>query len=387
MKAKGGNKKSKKWLVVVIIILLLLISGGVAWWWLTQNSDTAGNIFGSLGAGSNTKPIYSNMTGLEITNADENNAPTFCVQIPNGSTDGARPQVGLKSAAVVFEAIAETGITRFAAIFQDMTNTGIIGPIRSLRPYYLQWDTPFDCTIVHDGGSSEALAEVGNGKYRNLDENFTYMWKENYINGQYRYWNNVFTTPAKLLQFNQDRNYSTSNPQTFARLTPTEATDIAQSNLKECAAEDSDCLAAKPALATQIRTAFTNLRDYTVNYQYDAATNTYLRFYEGNGAHEAYVCSDSQFTSCTLEQVAPNVVVIMRVQEHTMADGYHEQIQTSGSGEAYIFQNGQAIKGKWQKSSQREQIKFTDLTGTEIQFTPGQLWIAAVPQFGNASWE
>lgn len=385
--SRTRGRKSKKWLVFLVLVLLLAAGGG-AWWWFTQNPNTDGGIFGSLGGGSNTTPIYSNLTGLEITDASQNNLPTFCIQIPNGSTDGARPQVGLDRAAVIFEAIAETGITRFAAIYNDPPV--MVGPIRSLRPYYLDWDTPFDCTVVHDGGSQEALAAVGNGRYRNLDEDFNYMWKVNYIEGQYRYWNNVFTSHDLLYKFNNSKNYTTSSPKTFPRLTPDEAVDIANRQTRECTEDEANCAGAKTPLIAQIRTAFTGISDYIVHYQYDASTNTYLRFYENGGAHQTYTCSNQVSdppAGCTLRQVAPSAVAIMRVRENTMADGYHEQIQTIGSGEAYVFQNGELIKGKWQKASQAEQIKFTDTEGNEIKFTPGQLWIAAVPQFGDVNWE
>ena len=70
-----------------------------------------------------------------------NEQPIYCIQIPNG-LDGARPQVGLHRASIVFEAIAEVGITRFAAIFKNPVGAQAIGPIRSLRLYHLEWDTP-----------------------------------------------------------------------------------------------------------------------------------------------------------------------------------------------------------------------------------------------------
>lgn len=379
--------KTKRWVIIVIVLVVIAGAGGIAWWLLTQNSSDP--ILGGFGEGGNSsEPIYSNFTGLEISDAKLNDSPTFCVQIPNGSTDGARPQAGLTHAGVVFEAIAETGITRFAAIFQN-PQTGVIGPIRSLRPYYLDWDTPFDCTIVHDGGSAEALASVGSGRYRNLDENFNYMWKEAYINGQYRYWNNVFTSPEKLLDFNHSHNYNTSKPKTFPRLEPAELADLNNRSADCTDAPEATTNCVSPNQATSIHTTFTNLSDYKVNYTYDPASNTYKRAYERGGDHMAYNCpaSTTDFTKCSQIQVAPNVVVAMRVQESTMADGYHEQIKTIGDGVAYIFQNGQVTEGTWQKTSQDSQIKFHDLSGAEIKFVPGQIWIAAVPQFGNVSWE
>lgn len=69
-----------------------------------------------------------------------------------------------------------------------------------------------------------------------------------------------------------------------------------------------------------------------------------------------------------------------------MSDDYHEDITTIGSGNAIIFQNGQAIEGTWSKLSQKDQIVFRDNNGDQIKFTPGQLWVAAVPQYGRIDY-
>ncbi len=391
MKTSGGKKptsqrKRPKVLLIILIILLLAVAGFCVWLWLNRANDGyQGGIFG-IGQGENEEPapIYSNFTGLEIADATENTLPTFCVQIPNGSTDGARPQAGLTHAGVVFEAIAETGITRFAAIFQN-PQTGVIGPIRSLRPYYLDWDTPFDCTVVHDGGSQEALAAIASGGQRNLDENFKYMWKEN---NSSRLWNNVFTSPTRLMSFNQDHNYLTSNPQTFPRLTPNEVDEILHP-FDPCSSldpEDCDADQETAPSAHSIDISFTGLTDYNVHFAYDIESNTYLRSYQYGGAHMVYDCgvdSGATYTGdCPKVQVAPSAVVVMRVQENTMADGYHENIQTIGTGKAIIFQNGHVTETTWHKANQHSQIVF----GDEIKFTPGQIWISAVPQFGSVSY-
>ncbi len=384
--------KKKRW-VIILIILIILISISAIWWFILGGQQKTQEILGGIGEGGNTPPpkIYSNLTGLEIQDASENSLPTFCIQIPNGSTDGARPQVGLTQASILYEAIAETGITRFAAIFQG-ADLSMIGPIRSLRPYYLEWDTPYDCTIVHDGGSTEALATVGNGQYRNLDEDFRYMWKVDYIQGQYRYWNNVFTSSNKLSQFNQDHGYRTSNPEAFPRLTPIEVQNILD-HPSHCP-EDMECTSETDHItadhADTITINFTGLRDYIVHYQYNPENNSYLRSYGNGEAHMSYLCSNSLTNppeGCELQQIAPKVIISMHVQEHTMSDNYHESIQTTGSGKAEIFQNGKIITGTWEKSSPSSQIIFHNDNGEEINFTPGQIIIEAVPQFGGCEWE
>ena len=83
----------------------------------------------------------------------------------------ARPQSGIKQAGVVYEAIAEGGITRFLALYQE-AKPGLIGPVRSVRMYYVDWAAPYNASIAHIGGSAAALAEVRNGNYRDIDQFF-----------------------------------------------------------------------------------------------------------------------------------------------------------------------------------------------------------------------
>ena len=337
----------------------------------------------------NTENVnYSKLTGEPLANAELVNAPAYCVQMPNG-TDGARPQAGMTDAGVVFEAIAEAGITRFAAIYQNPT-TAIIGPIRSLRIYYLQWDTPFDCTIVHAGGSGDALAAVSAGGYKDLSEDYNYMYRGTYGG---RLWNNLFTTSADLKQFSTDRGYNTSEIKGFARLTPAESeqqrADKSVSeklDITKATKEDTSVVAVPvPAIALNLG----GWADFNVNYNYDAESNTYLRSYASGNPHQVYGCAADNLGEknpedvCSLTQLAPSVVVAMMVEEARAADNYHEDITAIGSGDAYVFQNGTMFKGKWQKTSAEDQIKFTDADGEEIKLAPGQTFVTAVPNYGS----
>lgn len=334
---------------------------------------------------------YSALTGEALAEGATVDAPAYCVQMPNG-TDGARPQAGLTDAGVVFEAIAESGITRFAAIYQD-PSAAIIGPIRSLRIYYLQWDTPFDCTIVHAGGSGDALAAVSSGGYKDLSEDYAYMYRGTYGG---RLWNNLFTTSTYLKKFSSEHGYNSSNIKGFARLTPAEsekqrADESVSAKLKITEATDKDTSTVEvpvPAIALNLG----GWADFNVNYTYDVDDNVYLRSYGSGAAHEVYNCGAEDLgernpeDACSLTQVAPSVVAVMMVQESRASDNYHEDITAIGSGDAYVFQNGLAIKGKWQKSSAEDQIKFTDTGGEEIKLAPGQTFVTAVPNYGSVTY-
>ena len=337
------------------------------------------------------KETYSALTGVALDDAALVNAPTYCVQTPNG-LDGARPQAGLNEAGVIFEAIAEAGITRFAAIYQSPT-AAIIGPIRSLRTYYLEWDVPFDCTIVHAGGSGDALAALSAGGYRDLTEDYQYMYRGTHGG---RLWNNLFTTSAYLRKFNTDRGYDASEVHGFERMTPTEAgkervDSLAQRELVITEPADGDTSALDAGVA-EIGIRFGDVADFNVNYQYDATSDTYLRSYANGNAHEVYSCAAEDFGEsnpeevCNLVQMAPSVIVVMVVNERRAADDYHEDIDVIGSGDVYIFQNGTAILGSWQKTSKEDQIKFTDKDGKAIKLAPGQTFISAIPGYGSVDF-
>jgi len=384
---KPRTRKQKLFLAALIFIIVLLIAAAVAALVLLLTHKTENQ---KITTAEYTEPIYSVLTGEEIANAELNSNPTYCVQIPNGSTDGARPQAGLNRAGVVFEAIAERGITRFAAVFQN-AGTSVIGPIRSLRPYYLDWDTPFDCTVVHAGGSDEAIANINFGGQRNLDESLEYMWREN----SDRYWNNLFTSPADIAKFNSNMGYNTSDIEAFPRYTPDD-NDAILAAIETCeaeeAADETDTECTPTELVRDITIGFGSIPMYNTVYHYDLESNSYLRSYASGEAHLAYNCppdlsQPNTRTACgEPTQVAPRVIVAMFVQENTANDGYHENITTISSGSALIFQNGGVTEATWSKTAQDSQIVFRDSTNTEIKFAPGQLWIAAVPQYGNVNY-
>nr|NIT03502.1 DUF3048 domain-containing protein [Candidatus Saccharibacteria bacterium] len=65
----------------------------------------------------------------------------------------ARPyQFGLQQADLIWEAVAEGGITRFLAIFHG-NNVAKLGAVRSSRVYYIDWALEFPAYYSHVGGA------------------------------------------------------------------------------------------------------------------------------------------------------------------------------------------------------------------------------------------
>jgi hypothetical protein len=86
------------------------------------------------------------------------------VVIDNYAPD-ARPQTGLNRASLVFETLAEGGITRLMAIYLER-DAPIVGPVRSARIYFNSWADGLQAIYAHAGGNSDALYQLGHGRCR-----------------------------------------------------------------------------------------------------------------------------------------------------------------------------------------------------------------------------
>jgi hypothetical protein len=298
------------------------------------------------------KPIYySPLTGEKVKDEAATKQAVTAIMLEN--SPDARPQSGLKQAGIVYEAIAEGGITRFLTLHQQ-DKPQMIGPVRSLRMYYVDWLAPYQASVAHVGGSAAALAEVRGGKYRDIDQ---------FFNGAY-YWratdryapHNVYTSFDKLDELNKSKGYTESTFDGFSR---------------------KDGKASETPNATNIAINFSS-DWYNTSYTYDAKNNRYNRFLAG----EPHIDREDG-------AITPTVVIAMKVNEvRVMEDGYRESIETIGSGQAIIFQNGTAQEVTWKKPDRFESISFTDSNGKEVSLARGQTWIAAVPNgHGSVSWE
>lgn len=294
---------------------------------------------------------YSPLTGVQVADQAATKQPVTAVMIEN--SPDARPQSGLKNSGVVFEAIAEGGITRFLVLYQQ-EKPQLIGPVRSIRLYDVDWLAAFNPSVAHVGGSAAALTEVRNGSYRDIDQFFN---SGSYWRSTDRYApHNVYTSFAKLDALNAARGYTTSDFTGFTRV---------------------DGKPNDAPTTTQITITISGPL-YNSTYTYDKATNTYLRSQAG-----------APHLDREDGQIAPSVVIAMRVDESTVfQDGNREDITTLGSGAATIFQNGTAQSVTWHKIGKTSQITFTDASGNDVPLVRGQTWIAAVPNSGGSvSWQ
>ena len=123
----------------ILLIILLGAAGAGVWFFLqTGNNQTELEAI-EKGETKADEIYYSRLTGKEVANKDIPTQATTCIMIEN--SPAARPQSGLNEAGVIYEAIAEGGITRFMAIFQE-AKPNYIGPVRSVRLTFAEMAKP-----------------------------------------------------------------------------------------------------------------------------------------------------------------------------------------------------------------------------------------------------
>ncbi|HEX7368504.1 MAG TPA: DUF3048 domain-containing protein [Candidatus Saccharimonadales bacterium] len=352
--------RGKKQRIIASVVVVLVFFGiGAAWAHFAHTTKPVqAEVVKQQPKQQPPKPttVPSTLTGLPV-DPSVNKRPVTAVMVEN--SPDARPQSGLDQAGVVFEALAEGGVTRFMALYQD-TQPDYIGPVRSARPYFISWALGFDAAYAHVGGSPQGLQDIKNWGVKDLDQ-FSNSSAYERISTRYAP-HNVYTSIAQLSAIEQKRGYTTSTFTGFARK------------------PDSP---SKTPNATSINMTFSGYY-YNTGYTYDAATNSYKRSEEGQPHME--LSKTGQQT-----QITPKVVVAMVVPwsqgSLDTSGAFYSDYATIGSGTVYVFQDGTVETGTWSKTSNTAPLTFTDASGKPLQLNAGQTWVAAIASTGDVTYK
>ena len=359
-KKAAGAKKVIGRIIFYTILIALIVLGALYVFMPNLNEKINGNF--ELATAEADEIYYSPLTGLETKDKNVATAATTCIMIEN-STD-ARPQSGLNQAGVVYEAIAEGGITRFMAVFQE-AKPNLVGPIRSARKSFVDLAKQYQCTYLHVGGAKNAIDELKNG-YRDSGwpAEGTYVFRSSnsrhrsivpYMpRGRYAP-HDVYTTFEHIAKFQHVKGWTNSTFSGFPRIQPDYRTPV-------------DEITARTIKITMSSANFNPV------YTYDQANNRYLRAHASGGAHNSLNSDGSQ------TQNAPTVVIAMKVNAIARSsEPKYKDYVSVGSGEAFVFQDGIVIHGKWTRSSVNDPLKFLDDNNEEIKLNRGQVWISLYP--------
>lgn len=339
------------WYVVVVggLIGVVLLAHLVAGWGLMFPAPAVASASDrGVIDGAQSLALTARLIGGELVTADRATESPVGVMVENLPT--TRPQSGLGAARLVYETLAEGGVTRFLVVVYPSDLTGKVGPVRSARHYYVDWAEELGVPYAHAGGSPQALQQIARNQVPDLNgigNAWRYFWRDRQRAAPH----NLFTDGEHVTQAIRELSLHGR-----ADVTPWSYADPPS---------------PRPTLTARAIEVDFSGQAYAVRYEYDQSANSYRRF---NGGQPHVDKSTDQQLS------AANVVVQFVPRPTSLGEKGRIDIETVGQGRALVFNNGTVVKGAWKKSSVRERTEFVAADGLPVTFNRGTTWVAVVPE-------
>lgn len=388
-----------KFLLPVLAIVLTLLLGFMAYKYIFENVNFLTPIPGKDdGSGEQVSVPATEgnrwenpLNGMYFSNEDASkfqDRKPMAVMVNNYVI--ARPSAGLSDADVVYEAVAEGGITRLMPIFYSRIPE-MVTSIRSARYYYVELASAYNPHYIHWGAAHvppcqlegtcndtnpevDAYARIvqlglpnldaGNYACQNDAADCTFGRDSRKLSAGTPLEHTGFVRLSKAYQFAKEirpeeswhKNIPIANPWTFKDDAPVE--------------DRGDIGAATPITYNYWDT----MGGFNVKWEYDKENNEYVR-YQG----------DVKQTDVNNGKELRAKSIIVRYTRETDVGDYKNHLyqQIVGTGDALIFQDGKVIQAKWTRNDVEELDTYTDLSGNEVQFVRGQIWVQLL-QIGNA---
>lgn len=291
-----------------------------------------------------------------------------------------RPQSGISFADVVYEIVAEGGITRFMAVYHCQ-DAGLVGPVRSARTYFLDFISEYgDFPLyAHVGGANapgpaDALSQIDNYGWEGHNDmnqfsiGFPTFWRDyNRLGRTVATEHTMYSTTQKLWDFAKSSRKLTNVDKEG---------DSWDQSFVSYSFKDDAVLADRPSLQKIHLEFWSSLPAYFVDWVYDKTSNLYKRV-NGDKPHTD-LDTNKQLT-------AKNLAVLFMVERNAF-DGYENNIHllygTRGSGKALIYRDGKKVEGTWQKSKRTGRTLLFDSNGEPIKFNRGNIWFSIMPTEG-----
>lgn len=295
------------------------------------------------------------LTGLKTPQ----HGPLVAVMVEN--TEYGRPQYGLHSADIVYEAYTEFFYySRFMLMFWGQAPSQV-GPVRSARPYFVSLVHEWPAAYAHAGASDPGYTSIAQDHIHNLDLD------ANAYNLGYRVSSrpaphNLFVNMSSVMQA-ADTNWG--NPRVTGHWPFV-----------------SHVSSGTPPYQTI--TLEWNPRNTLEQWRWDPAANGWTRWVEDQEANTGF----QQVMGLNSGQpvVASNVVI-----EYTTENYLYDpagtgwiSVNTRGQGKALLFLGHRFYDGIWKNNGSGTPTHFYLSNGKEAAFDPGQTWIEIVPNSQSA---
>ena len=276
----------------------------------------------------------------------------LCVSIDDNRV--ARPQSGFNAASIVWQAPADGYEVRYLLVFQEQDATKI-GPVRSVRNYIAHWTAELRGAMAHYGADRVSRDWIG----VNRGKLFTDIEGLGPGNPAYHRIrsreapHNAYTSTADLWRVAaQLGGAPTFDPSLHVR------------------PFRDDSPAADRGASQQLTVPY---RTVQVGYDYDPASNAYLRSLDG----------DPQIDPMDGKQVVARTVIVLYMTfrtDSTIEAGYNRPVLGYiGTGKAQVFSEGRMVEGTWSKAGVPDPTLVMGPDGKELPLVRGRIFIQVVP--------
>lgn len=338
----ASKSHPKRWLLICGIFVLVFLVVVIAWWFGRRPSVQSVMNAAPVVVVPTITQVHDPLTGVLVDQV-HTNQQIYGVMIDEHID--ARPQSGIDQAFLVIEAPVEAGIPRLLAFFSQDQSVLKIGPIRSARPYFVDWALEFGALYTHVGGSNEALTKIKNGATFDLNQfwNDPQFWRSTDRNAPH----NVYSSTDLLGAYVKKKQDSGRTSPLYGvwKFKTTEPTEVFP--------ERFSLHYISP--------------DYVFAWGYNVEKKTYVRLFDDQPVK----------TQDGNEIDAQNVAVVVTDVEVIDAVG-RRSIRTTGRGTGFVFQDGKKIQAVWKKPAAAERLRFFNKDGSEIEMNPGKTWIEVI---------
>lgn len=339
-------KKFLKKNIVIILLFIIVLSLGIGLGVKNLFMDNARN-----DEKSNLRSRPKVEKKLQIIDLESTTRPVG-VMIDN--VRDAWPQAGLNDAYLVYEIIVEGGYTRLFALFKDV-DTKTIGPVRSLRHYYIDYALENDAILVRFGNSPKASSDVKSLNVANLDGLINpgnMFWRDSSIT---KAPHNAFTSMENIGEQSKKKGYEK---------------DVTDTLLKYSVKEIDISKKEESISAKNIYIRYSG--NHNTTYTYDEVNKKYLRTMN-NTPHKDRI---------TGEQYSVKNIIVIKVRNYNLVDSENkgrQELDNIGTGDGYYITDGYAVPIKYEKTSRSGKTKYTYLNGEEINVNDGNTYIQIQP--------
>ena len=285
------------------------------------------------------------LTGADAPSEEIAERPAVAVKVENDPV--AYPLSGLDEAEIVFEELVEGGITRFMAIYH-CTDAKKVGPVRSARVVDPGIMIPITRILAAAGGNDIVRKALKKAKVVILDEDTSGKAMRRIARSGVSLEHTLYANTTALRKLGSKR--FSDPPETNFQFGPLEG---------------------KATKARSIEINFGG--SATVSYRWQKGQ--WQRFDNG-----------SPLITEGGSQIAVDNVV---VEQHTIVNSKTvfdiagnpsiELADETGKGKAVLLRDGQAIKGRWIRKTEKGPVEFVTAQGDAMVFAPGTIWVELVP--------